>query len=370
MLADLNDIPSAARTAFQARLKNFHRLGYPRGIGTGRGRAVFYGVGELVQMALAVELTQLGLTPERAIAVIEADQYPMLMSVSMAAGALIHCPHGFDPDMETEAEDPLSMYLYFDPAALSPWSDRLDDDIASATFFYGGTGVVRENLTRWTTGPTRRLSLINVTAMLWYLVCRWKEEKRRAFFEQAQVWADSLMRKDEFDLDEWLRSLRSAIGKQIAVPSDTEWKTLREVVESSGYRDREGELFDLPGAGRSDLAEPDMLLLLPNQHTVSIDDKIIPLSDFPHEAIEDRIRELAEHPYRSKFSDNTEYLVLYVRGEKFLSDALHRKPALWDWAFEQRVLLATPANLRSILDAVAKAWEKASEASYGDRQET
>ncbi len=92
LLAEINDIPNAGRTAFQARLKNYHRLGFPEGIGAGRGRAVVYGVGELIQMAVILEMTQLGLTPERAIKVYQNDEYPVLMAVHMAAQALIGSP--------------------------------------------------------------------------------------------------------------------------------------------------------------------------------------------------------------------------------------------------------------------------------------
>ena len=87
-LADINGIPSHQRTAFQARLKNFHRLGFPEGIGKGRGKAVIYTPRELLLMAVAVELTQLGLTPERVIEVIADDELPVWQSVSMAAGAI------------------------------------------------------------------------------------------------------------------------------------------------------------------------------------------------------------------------------------------------------------------------------------------
>src|SRR5438445_6962362 len=97
VLADLNGIPSHQRTAFQARLKNFHRLDFPEGVGQGRGKAVIYTARELILMAVAVELTQLGLTPERVIEVITDDEYPVWMCVSMAASSIKARPEVFNP---------------------------------------------------------------------------------------------------------------------------------------------------------------------------------------------------------------------------------------------------------------------------------
>lgn len=210
-LARLHEIASDKRTQFQARLRNFQRLGIPAGVGAGRGKSVHYSPGQVVQMALALELTQLGLLPERVVQVFHLNKLPIAQSVAMAARAIIE-KGGFLPDSErvdenmtiatgsqwvthSEEDDPMSMFLFFDPTALSSLTDIPEkyEDQASATFFYGGPGIVRENIVRWTAGPhTRRLSLINVTALLWSLVVRTRPDRQQQFCKEVEAWADEL----------------------------------------------------------------------------------------------------------------------------------------------------------------------------------
>ena len=210
-LARLHEISSEKRTQFQARLRNFQKHGIPAGVGSGRGRAVSYGPGNIIELALALELTQLGLLPERIAEVFLLNKFPISQAVLMAARSIL-TKGGFKPDRERidenmptntgrhwlthdESEDPDSVFLFFDPTALASLTDISEkyEDQASATFFYGGANLVRENIVRWTAGPVvRRLSLINVTAVIWSLVVRTTPERQRQFCEQIHAWADVL----------------------------------------------------------------------------------------------------------------------------------------------------------------------------------
>lgn len=210
-LSRLHEIASEKRTQFQARLRNFQRLGIPANVSTGRGKSVHYSPGQVVEMALALELTQLGLLPERVVQVFQLNKFPIAQAIAMAAREILG-KGGFLPDRERveenmtiatgsrwvthdEEDDPMSMFLFFDPTALASLTDIPEkyEDQASATFFYGGAGIVRENIVRWTAGPhTRRLSLINVTALLWSLVVRTKPERQQQFCKEVETWADEL----------------------------------------------------------------------------------------------------------------------------------------------------------------------------------
>lgn len=167
ILAQKHRIAARNRTKFQARLKNLHRLGWPLKFVSVKGKTSLYDPGALADMALAVELTQLGLTPERVVHVLRANRWPTLMAYRLAADSLV----GAGAD-----EQGLPMFLYFDPAALDALTieqEMIDDtgpeydwDAASDSFFYGGIGIVRDNIANWTSGDDCRLSLVNVTALL------------------------------------------------------------------------------------------------------------------------------------------------------------------------------------------------------------
>ncbi len=70
------------------------------------------------------------------------------------------------------------------------------------------------------------------------------------------------------------------------------------------------------------------------------------------------VQTLGTKAYQAQFEDAPDYVVMFVPGEHFVAAALEQDPELWDFAFRNKVLLATPTNLVAICRTVAQVWRQ------------
>lgn len=74
--------------AFRGRLQHLQRGGFPEGVNTGKGRPAVYGWSQLLQLAVALDLIDVGLTPEAAKQLI-GGHLPELIAGAASVGVTL-----------------------------------------------------------------------------------------------------------------------------------------------------------------------------------------------------------------------------------------------------------------------------------------
>ncbi|MDB5726611.1 MAG: hypothetical protein JWQ16_3365 [Novosphingobium sp.] len=152
-------------------------------------------------------------------------------------------------------------------------------------------------------------------------------------------------------------------------------RALQNVLEQCGLSEHTDFLLEQSVDTADGRLRPDAIIRVPGNRQLVIDAKVsLNAYQAAFEADDEAVRKLAldQHAksmrnhvqtlgaksYQSQFEDAPDYVIMFVPGEHFVAAALEHDPELWDFAFRNKVLLATPTNLVAIARTVAQVWRQ------------
>lgn len=199
------------------------------------------------------------------------------------------------------------------------------------------------------------------------------ETKREGAYSQVHTLLDQ-MRLSTAALDKETRSLVSALKTSTTRGRYGEI-ALRRLVEFAGmqeYCDFEEQVSTDTDSGR---LRPDMVVHLPEKRKVVVDSKA-PLAAYLEifetedaelqkqlmgrhvAAVKTHLKQLGSKAYWDQFDETPDFVVMFMQIESSFGAALQAWPGMIEEALNNRIIIATPTTLITILKSIAYSWSQ------------